>query len=158
MSGWHNVKLNGGFGPDFVETQILSETNSVTYRITAKATHPNAVPNQYEFTLNQKAVGTPPSVGINVWRINNAVVDPIKTFTLSNDNSATANKAFVEYMDAQPSGLYLIMTNGEYKTSQIVDDWFAKKDPLCGKALISLRDSQILHMLHCMGIKISYTD
>ena len=118
--------LMAGFGPDFVETQILSETNSVTYRITAKATHPNAVPNQYEFTLNQKAVGTPPSVGINVWRINNSVVDPIKTFTLSNDNSATANKAFVEYMDAQPSGLYLIMTNGEYKTSQIVDDWFAK--------------------------------
>lgn len=70
--------LMAGFGPDFVETQILSETNSVTYRITAKATHPNAVPNQYEFTLNQKAVGTPPSVGINVWRINNAVVDPIK--------------------------------------------------------------------------------
>lgn len=118
--------LMAAFGQDFVETNIMSESNQVKYWMELAATHANAVPNEHIFRINQKDVGGAPERGINIWRINNDSADNAKTFDLTNDDS-TMNKAFVEYMGQQQSGLYVLMTNGRCLTSPIVNAWFASK-------------------------------
>lgn len=119
--------LMAAFGQDFVETNIMSESNQVKYWMELVATHANAVPNARTLKINQKETGGAPKRGINIWRINTDSAESVpKTFDLTNDDS-TMNKAFVEYMTQQTSGLYVIMTHELCRTSKIVTDWFSSK-------------------------------
>ena len=123
-------QLMAAFGEDFVETQVLSEANSVRYWLRAFATHANAVPNESIVSINQKTISQLPIKGINVYKINTNTVEDRKNFELTN-NDSTSNNAFVTYMNQQKSGLYLIITGVNYCSSKVVDDWFSSNLSTC---------------------------
>lgn len=119
--------LMAAFGEDFVETNILSESNQVRYWIELMATHANAVPNTHVLKINQVNTGGAPGRGINIWQINTSFADATpKTIDLTNGESA-ANTAFIEYMNSKQSGLFAIMTNQRCLTSPSVTAWFKSK-------------------------------
>lgn len=119
--------LMAAFGEDFVETNIMSESNQVKYWMELVGTHSNSVPNEYTLKINQKSTGGAPKRGINIWRITEGTAESIpKNFDLSLDDSSS-NKAFVEYMNSQEQGLFVIMTYDRCLTSTITSNWFRSK-------------------------------
>lgn len=120
--------LMAAFGEEFVETRILSESNSVQYWLRAYATHANAVPNEYVLTINGESRSAPVlKRGINIIKVNtNQFVNELKNFDLTLEESNT-NASFLDYMNSLTSGLYVIMTKDVFKTSPTVDNWFKSK-------------------------------
>ncbi|ADI96480.1 gp35 hinge connector of long tail fiber [Acinetobacter phage Ac42] len=113
------------FGLDMVTVQTLSETNAVTYKLNAAGVTVHSVPAVPYVFLNDQPLGVQThSNGLNVRVIgpNNTVIDR-KEFILTNIDSST-NTAFVTYMDSLTSGIVVITSGPNLKTSPSVDAWF----------------------------------
>lgn len=118
-----------GFGQGFVETQILTENNSIKYKLSIAASNQGSVPSEAYIRLNDKQLSPIPfQQGMNVWEYNTITntIENRKIFNLSQNNSSSENTAFVIYMKSlvDNSKAYFLTTFGTSKSSVQVDDWF----------------------------------
>lgn len=113
-----------GFGEDFVEVQVISETNAVKYKLEIFASHSNSSPNLGAVKVNDVTLKTPTS-GMNVYQLNNdGTIGTVKNFTFTSTDSS-GNTAFTQYLNSLGSGIQLIVSDTKLFSSPIVDTWFS---------------------------------
>lgn len=120
------------FGQGFVQTQVLSENNSVKYKLAFSAGVKYSTPANAYFTFQDKPIGIQQDgVGINVREFNpanNNLIGTIKTFQLTPSDNDPGTKAFIQFMTALPdsSNLLIFTTGDRLYSSTSIDAEFTK--------------------------------
>ena len=113
-----------GFGEDFVEVQVISETNAVKYKLEIFASHSNSSPNLGAVKVNDVTLQTP-TAGINVYQLNSdGTIGTVKNFTFTSSDTS-GNTAFTQYLNSLSSGVQLIVSDTQLYSSPVVDTWFS---------------------------------
>lgn len=89
------------FGHGYVQAQVLSENNSVKFKLAFAAGTDFSVPSNAYYTFQDTAIGTNiDGVGINVreFDLNSNSIKSFKSFALSKTEGAAANQAFIAYL------------------------------------------------------------
>lgn len=118
-------------GNGYSKSTVISENNSITYRVSFTSGLEFSTPSMMYFYFQNEPVGEQiDSSGINirVWNpINNTLVET-KNFNLTTTNSA-ANQAFIEYMNAPATNhnIFIITTGGRLFSTPEIDEMLKDK-------------------------------
>ncbi|AJD82058.1 tail connector protein [Yersinia phage vB_YenM_TG1] len=122
------AQLMAGFGQGFVQTQVLSENNSVKYKLSVAGSNATSLPNPAYILLNDKPISSiQHQNGLNVWELDTTIGAIVyrKIYTFGINDSASANIAFIEYMNSITADTVIIITtSGNVNSSPSVDNWF----------------------------------
>lgn len=151
------------FGHGYVQTQVLSENNSVKFKLAFAAGTDFSVPSNSYYTFQDAPIGNnADGVGINVreFDLNSNRLLSFKTFTLTSDDGSSGNQAFIDYMNSltKSDDVVVIMTSfGRLYTSPDVDakfkahgsvmwpgTWLAKNYRTAYCALFSLKHQKFI--------------
>ncbi|WZB37732.1 long-tail fiber protein [Erwinia phage COW86c] len=110
-------RMMASFGQGFVQTQVLSENNSVKYKLAFAAGVAQSTPSQAYYTFQDEPAGVQyDGPGINLREFNPSTNQMLnfKTFNLKPEDTNAATKAFVDHMKTLPlSDNLLIITSYE---------------------------------------------
>ena len=116
------------FGQGFVQTQVLSENNSVKYKLEFTAGVPFSTPSASFITFQDAQIGIQQDgVGINTREFNPTTnkLGEFKSFVLTEKDSDPGNQAFLTYMRGLTgTNLILITTGHRLFSSDVVDAQF----------------------------------
>lgn len=122
-------KFMAAIGQGFVQTAIMSETNSNKYKLSIAANMLASTPGAGHILLNDVAVGTQTNGrGLNVRLFNTLTrqVEEFKTFEFREDDSYSGNTAFMVYMNSLvfKENVLAIFTSGQgLLTSPSISTW-----------------------------------
>ncbi|AIX12241.1 long tail fiber protein proximal connector [Citrobacter phage Moon] len=123
-------KMMASFGNGYTKTQVISENNSIKYKLSFAPGSELSTPALGYFTFQDDRVGDQQDgVGINVREFNPAMntISPKKTFNLAQEDSSSANRAFLEYLDTfvpSSKNLLIFTTFGNFNQSPSIEAKF----------------------------------
>ncbi|ASD52112.1 long tail fiber protein proximal connector [Pseudomonas phage PspYZU05] len=119
-----SVERMATFGETYVETQIMSENNSVAFKFEVAAGVPTSSPPNYFVKFQNNLFGDQTRfTGVALIEINAALNTIVsrKNFLLT-ESEGSANNAFILALNSLTNNLYILVTDGAVKTSQAVTD------------------------------------
>lgn len=119
------------FGQGYVQTNVISENNSVKYKLEFGSGVEFSTPSDLLFTFQDEPIGVQPDgVGINIREYNpaNHTTSQVKTFLLTAKDTDPGNLAFLEYITTIPANntLLLFTTKGRIYVADNVAAQLAK--------------------------------
>ncbi|WDR21909.1 hinge connector of long tail fiber proximal connector [Salmonella phage vB_SenM-AKM_NP4] len=123
-------KMMASFGNGYTKTQVISENNSIKYKISFAAGSVFSTPSSAYFTFQDNPIGNQQDgAGINIRVFNPALntVSAKKTFLLTPNDNDPGNRAFIEYLSTftqDNTNLLIFTTSGDIKTSNLVENKF----------------------------------
>lgn len=118
------------FGHGYVQTQVLSENNSVKFKLAFAAGTEFSVPSNSYYTFQDAPIGNnADGVGINIreFDLNSNKLLSFKTFALSSTEGSAGNQAFIDYMNSltKADNVVVIMTSsGRLYSTPNIDQQF----------------------------------
>ncbi|UFK27106.1 hypothetical protein LG358_00085 [Escherichia phage UoN_LG358_1] len=118
------------FGNGYTKTQVISENNSIKYKISFAAGSVFSTPSSAYFTFQDTPIGDQQDgAGINVRIFNPALntVSTKKTFLLTANDADPGNTAFIDYLASftqDNTNLLIFTTSGDIKTSTLIENKF----------------------------------
>ncbi|QQG32094.1 long tail fiber proximal hinge connector [Citrobacter phage CkP1] len=124
-------KMMASFGEGYTKTQVISENNSIKYKLSFAAGSEFSTPSSGYFTFQDELLGEQQDgAGINIREFNPATntISSKKTFLLSATDGGGANTTFLEYLDsftADNKNLLIFTTGSNLRSSDSIDAKFA---------------------------------
>jgi hypothetical protein len=125
------AKMMASFGDGYTKTQVISENNSIKYKLSFAAGSEFSTPAKGYFTFQDELLGDQQDgVGLNVREFNPALntISPKKTFLLTASDTGAGNNSFLEYMDTfttSNTNLIIITSGGRLYSSPSIDSKFS---------------------------------
>ncbi|URQ04055.1 long tail fiber protein proximal connector [Enterobacter phage vB_VIPECLOM01] len=95
------AKMMASFGQGFVQTQVLSENNSVKYKLAFAAGVAQSTPSEAYYTFQDEPAGVQydgPGINLREFNPTNNQMINFKTFNIKPEDTNAGTKAFVDHM------------------------------------------------------------